>query len=159
MRTANPALNANTFAGPLAAAGRSMTLNGTVQKTGILLLLVFGCAAYTWRIAATEGNAMPWILGGALGGFVVALVTCFKKSWAPVTAPLYAVLEGLFLGAVSAYANLRFPGIVFSAVGATFGTLFALLFAYQSGFIRATENFKLGVFTATGGICFIYVLG
>jgi uncharacterized YccA/Bax inhibitor family protein len=93
---------------------------------------------------------------GAIAGFVVAMVLCFKHNWAPVLAPVYAVLEGLFLGGISAMYAARFGGIVFQAVALTFGTLFALLAAYQAGFIRATEKFKLGIFAATGGIALVY---
>jgi len=89
---------------------------------------------------------------------VLALVTIFKKDWAPVTAPLYALVQGLFLGAVSAIFEARFPGIVLQAVGLTFGTLASLLMAYKSGLIRATENFKLGVVAATGGIVLVYLV-
>jgi uncharacterized YccA/Bax inhibitor family protein len=85
------------------------------------------------------------------------MVTIFKKEWSPVLAPAYALVEGLFLGALSAFFEARFPGIVIQAVMLTFGTLFALLFAYRSGLIKATENFKLGVAAATGGIFLIYV--
>jgi uncharacterized YccA/Bax inhibitor family protein len=99
----------------------------------------------------------PYLIGGLLGGFVVALVTVFKKNWAMVTAPIYALLEGLVLGALSAVFEARFPGIVIQAVGLTFGTLFALLMAYKSGLIKATENFKLGVVAATGGIALVYL--
>jgi len=88
---------------------------------------------------------------------VLALVTTFKKTWSPVTAPLYALVEGFFLGAISAMFNARFEGIVFQAVLLTFCTLFALLFAYRSGLIKATENFKLGVVAATGGIALVYL--
>ena len=92
------------------------------------------------------------------GGLILALVTTFKKEWAPVTAPLYALVEGFFLGAISAMYELRFDGIVFQAVALTFGTLGALLLAYRSGLIKATENFKLGVVAATGGIFLIYLV-
>ena len=94
----------------------------------------------------------------ALGGLVVAIVTVFKKTWSPVTAPLYAVLEGLFVGAISAIFEQRFPGIVMQAVMLTMGTLGALLLAYKSGLIKATENFKLGVVAATGGIFLLYLV-
>jgi len=100
---------------------------------------------------------MPYILGGAIGGLVFAIATIFKKEWAPVTAPMYALTEGFFLGAISAIFEHRFPGIVMQAVMLTFGTLFALLFAYRSGLIKATENFKLGVVAATGGIALVYL--
>lgn len=95
--------------------------------------------------------------GGAIGGLVLALITVFKKTWAPVTAPLYALVEGFFLGAISAVYNAQFGGIVMQAVMLTFGILFALLFAYRSGLIKATENFKLGVVAATGGIALVYL--
>jgi uncharacterized YccA/Bax inhibitor family protein len=101
---------------------------------------------------------MPWVFGGLIGGFIVALVTVFKKQWALLTAPMYALLEGLALGGISAIFEARFPGIVIQAVGLTFGTLFCLLMAYKSGMIKVTENFKLGVVSATGAIALFYVV-
>ena len=101
---------------------------------------------------------MGLMMLGVFGGFIVAMVLCFKQTWAPVLAPVYAVLEGLFLGGISAVFAARFGGIVFQAVAMTFGTLFALLAAYQSGYIRATEKFKLGVIAATGGIAVVYLV-
>jgi uncharacterized YccA/Bax inhibitor family protein len=89
---------------------------------------------------------------------VFALITIFKKTAAPVTAPLYAASEGLFLGAISAIFEMIYPGIVMQAVGLTFGTLFALLLAYKSGLIKPTENFKLGVAAATGGVFMFYMV-
>lgn len=166
MRSGNPALKESTFldlaSGTVVrGADSAMTLNGTVNKTGLLLLLTVITAAFAWnQIQFTpEGpvGAMPYVLGGALGGLVFALVTVFKKEWAPVTAPLYAIVEGFFLGAISAMYNHLYEGIVLQAVLLTFGTLFALLFAYRSGLIRATENFKLGVVAATGGIALVYL--
>lgn len=159
MRTANPALNNTTFDGMRMSVERTMTLNGTVNKTGILLFLLIFAAGYTWNQFKQEANVGPWILGGLIGGLIVAMVTIFKKEWSPVTAPIYAILEGLFLGAISAMYDARFDGIVFQAVTLTFGTLFALLIAYRSGVIRATENFKLGVVAATGGIFLLYLIG
>ena len=167
MRSGNPALKESTFldlgSGAVVRGGdQAMTLNGAVNKTGILLLLAVMTAAFAWsQIEFTpEGatNAMPYVLGGGIGGLVFALVTIFKKEWSPFTAPMYALTEGMFLGAVSAMYNHRFEGIVLQAVILTFGTLFALLFAYRSGLIKATENFKLGVVAATGAVALIYVL-
>lgn len=163
MRTANPALNDSTFAGYRGTSlvrGDTMTIQGTVNKTAFLLVLVILAASWTWRLfftAADPSAVTPWMTGGAIGGLVVALVTVFKKPWAPVTGPLYAVAEGLFLGGLSAVMEAQFPAIVLQAVGLTFGTLLSLLMAYRSGLIRATENFKLGVVAATGGICLVYL--
>ena len=165
MRSGNPALSESTFldlgSGTVVSRdGGAMTLNGTVNKTGLLLLLAVMTGAFAWSqmsITADGVTGMGYVWGGAIGGLILALVTVFKKEWAPITAPMYALVEGLFLGGISAMFEARFPGIVMQAVLLTFGTLFALLFAYRSGLIRATENFKLGVFAATGGIGLIYL--
>ena len=163
MRTANPALNKKTFEniGYASTTEDTMTLQGTVNKTGFLLTFLILAAAWTWNLYFESNNptsVTPWLIGGGLGGFIVAIITTFKKHLSPITAPIYAVLEGLFLGSLSALFESRFPGIVVQAVGLTFGTLFALLMAYRSGFIKATENFKLGVTAATGGICLLYLI-
>ncbi|MHC4759306.1 MAG: Bax inhibitor-1/YccA family protein [Planctomycetota bacterium] len=157
MRTSNPALNANVFT-VAAYEETSMTINGTVNKTGILVILAFASAAWTWHLFSIGANFTPLMLIGVFGGFITAIVTVFKKDWASVTAPIYAILEGLFLGGISAVLNARFPGIVIQAIFLTFGTLACLLMAYRSGLIRATENFKLGVVAATGGICLVYFI-
>lgn len=162
MRTANPALNDQVFrdAGQVAAAD-AMTINGTVNKTGLMLLLLIASASYTWS-QFMEGNveAMSlWMMVGVIGGLVVAMVTVFKRTWAPVTAPLYAVLEGFALGGLSAVLEASYPNIVIQAVALTFGTAGSLLVAYKSGVIKATENFKLGVFAATGGVALVYLVG
>jgi uncharacterized YccA/Bax inhibitor family protein len=166
MRTANPALNSKSFGGFVntrpagATAGPTMTIQGAANKTGLLVLLAVAAAAWPFYTVLRTGDAalvLPWLAGGAIGGFVLALVTVFKRTWSPVTAPLYALCEGLFLGAVSGLFQLRYPGIAFQAVALTFGTLFALLFAYKSRLIKATENFKLGVMAATGGIALLYL--
>lgn len=162
-RTANPALNSKTFTKyeKTAIGDRVMTINGTVNKTGIMLFLLVVTASWTWNKFFETGDTgaiMPWMIGGAIGGLIVAMITVFKQEWSPVTAPVYALLEGLFLGGLSATLESYYPGIVMQAVGLTFGTLFALLLAYRSGLIKVTENFKLGVVAATGGIFVIYFL-
>lgn len=170
MRTGNPTLTASTFTG-LAQTGEAMTIQGTVNKTFLLLILVMLSAAWIWsRFYEGVGGAIepaqfqrnlaaiyPWMIGGSLGGFVIALVTVFKKTWAGVTSPIYALLQGLFLGGISAVFEAQFPGIVIQAVGLTFGTLFCLLVAYTSRLIKVTQNFRLGIAAATGGIALIYL--
>ena len=167
MKTSNPTLGNKTFQnlpgsgyGGLIDAADRMSLSGTVNKTGILLLCAMASAAWVWR-AFMESRDLadvgPWLTLGALGGFVVAMVTVFKKEWAPVTSPLYALLEGLVLGGVSAVFDFRYPGVAFQAVGLTFGTLFVLLLAYSSGMIKVTNKLRLGIVAATGGIMLFYV--
>jgi uncharacterized YccA/Bax inhibitor family protein len=164
MRTSNPTLNAKTFT-DLAPTTDSMSIQGTATKTLILLALALFSASWIWSryFGALEPSLAvpaiaPWMYGGAIGGFVLALITVFKKPWAGVTAPLYALLKGLFLGGISATFEARYPGIVIQAVGLTFGVCFCLLLAYSSRLIRASENFKLGVVAATGGIALLYLV-
>ncbi len=162
METRNPALTACSFgeyAGPV-EYGENMTIQGTVNKTGLLLLLAFASAAWIWRMSVTSGNpaaAAPYVMVGIIGGLILALVTVFKQNWSPITAPLYALLEGLVLGGASAMFETLYHGIVLEAVALTFGVLLCMLAAYKSGLIRATEKFKAGVFAATGGIMLVYV--
>ena len=159
MRTSNPALNEKAFKGQV-AFGEAMTLQGTVNKTGLLLLFVVATAAWTWGLSHSQAPeaAIPWMMGGILGGFIVALVTVFKPSWAPLTAPLYALLEGLALGGISAMFEKSYPGVAMQAIGLTFGTLFVMLLAYKTGIVRATQGFKIGVIAATGGIAVFYLV-
>lgn len=163
METANPALRSGAFTqyGRAALAQGTMSIQGTVNKTLLLLLLVFLTASWTWNIFFKTGNpsaVAPLLVVGAIGGLIVGLVTVFKPSWAAATAPIYALLEGLVIGGVSSFAEAQFPGIVVQAVGLTFGTCLILLLAYKSGLIRATEKFKLGVVAATGGIMLVYLI-
>ena len=163
MRTANPALSPSSFrlSSGEALYGQTMTVQGTITRTFILLLCVMATAAWTWsQFFTTRDPAVvgPYVLGGAVGGFVMALVTVFKKNWSPVTAPIYALLEGLLLGGISAMFELRFPGIAIESVGLTFGTCLCMLVAYRSGMIRVTQKFTLGLVAATGGIALVYVV-
>jgi uncharacterized YccA/Bax inhibitor family protein len=170
MKTSNPALGESTFRGfggggrygygPIDVASR-MTLSGTVNKTGILLICAFATAAWTWyRFMETRdiSQVAPMLTIGLFGGLIMALVTTFKKEWAPVTSPIYALLEGMVLGGLSAIFDMRYPGIAIQAVALTFGTLLALLLAYSSRLIRVTQKFALGVVAATGGIVLFYFL-
>jgi len=160
MRTGNPMLKDEVFSRGFAGA-EAMSLQGAVNKTITLLALVVIGASWTWLLAVNQGAAAasPWMMGGLIGGFILAMATVFKPTWAPLTAPAYGVLEGLALGGISAFFEMKYPGIVVQAVMLTFGTLFCLLMAYKSGLIRATENFKLGIVAATGGIAVVYLVG
>ncbi|MDP6168949.1 MAG: Bax inhibitor-1/YccA family protein [Candidatus Marinimicrobia bacterium] len=155
LRSGNPALQSSTFRDHLSSASEgAMTLSGTVNKTAISLILVTLSAGYSWTNPAMHGLVIP----AAIVGFILALVTVFKPTMGHITVPAYAVVQGVFLGVISMVFNAQYPGIVVQAVFLTFGTLGALLLAYMSGLIKATENFKLGVVAATGGIALLYVI-
>jgi uncharacterized YccA/Bax inhibitor family protein len=166
-KTSNPALGTKTFqdaavryGGAIDAANR-MTLNGTVNRTGILLICAFATAAYTWRAfmrTHDPADVSGLLMIGVFGGFITAMITIFKQSWAPITAPIYALMEGLFLGGISAFLELRYPGIAVQAVGLTFGTLLTMLVLYSSGLIRVTNKLRIGIIAATGGIALFYFM-
>lgn len=161
MRTSNPALKENTFTGARAGVGEpAMTLQGTATKSLILILLTVFSASFTWNAVASGnvGIVGPATLIGGIGGLIVAMITIFKPKASPYTAPIYAALEGLLLGGISALYNQRFAGLPLQAVMLTFGVFMALLIVYRTGLIRATENFRLGVVAATGGIAVMYLL-
>jgi uncharacterized YccA/Bax inhibitor family protein len=168
MKTSNPALGQDTFRnlssaqyGGLIDESTRMTLSGTVNKTGLLLVCAIATAAWTWHLfleAHDMASVAPLMMLGLIGGFICAMVTVFKKEWSAVTAPIYALLEGLVLGGFSAFMELRYPGIAIEAVSLTFGTLFVLLLAYRSGLIPVTQKFRMGVVAATGGIMVFYLL-
>lgn len=160
LRSGNPALTADTFRGVRSVtADDVMTIEGTVNKTALSLVILLAAATWTWNLPLGDPRVGVWMMAGVIGGFATALVTVFRKTWAPYTTPAYAALEGLALGGISAVFESRYPGIASQAVFLTFGTLGALLLAYRSGWIRPTENFKLGITAATGGIAIVYLVG
>ena len=158
LRSGNPALNTKTFSGFDMTTGASMTIMGTVHKTALGLLLLMSTALFTWNMPAGDPRATGLMIVGMIGGLIVAIITIFKHHLAKYTVPAYALLEGLALGGISKFFEVMYPGIVNQAVMLTFGTLGALLLAYRSGLIKATENFKLGIVAATGGIFFVYLI-
>ena len=157
MRTANPALQSDTFRKSMSASTAStgvMTINGVVNKTGLALLILIISASVTWSNPELAGLAVI----GLISGIVAAIATIFKPTIANITVPIYAISQGLVLGALSRVFEMQYPGIAVQAIFLTFGIFLALLFAYKTQIIKATENFKLGVFAATGGIFFFYYL-
>src|SRR6266704_1512743 len=164
MKLNNPALSTKVleqFGRPgQVSAGEAMTVEGTINKSAFLLLLVVVPATWVWGqvMRGSVDTAMPWMLGGVFGGFVTALVTIFKKEWAPVTAPIYAALEGLAIGGLSAVLEAQYHGIVLQAVGLTFGVMLCMLVAYRTGLIKVTDRFRTVVVAATGAIALMYLV-
>jgi len=153
LRSGNPALNKNTFKGLHADNSQIMTIDGTVNKTSLALIILLFSSYYTYSTSNTS-----FIFMGMIAGVILAIVTIIKKEWASITVPLYAICEGLALGGISAIYDNMYTGIVQQAIFLTFGIFIALLFAYKTKVIKATENFKLGVFAATGGIAIVYFI-
>jgi uncharacterized YccA/Bax inhibitor family protein len=160
MNRTNPALKESVFRGVAADIGAArMTISGTIYKSILLVALTVFSAGWVWVATKTNPAIVgPATLVGALGGFIVALIAIFKPATAPFTAPLYAVLEGLALGAISAIYDIQYHGLPLMAVGLTCMVLLAMLISYQTGLIRATDTFRRVVISATLGIALFYVL-
>ena len=155
-RSGNPALASNSFDSTLdASSSQVMTLDGAVNKTILCLGLLITSGIYSFK-NYEYWMGLLWPL--VILGFIVALITIFKKTWSPVTAPVYAVVEGLALGTISMGFEKMFSGIAFQAIYLTCGIFLTLLFLYKFKIIQASENFKLGLVAATGGIFLVYLI-
>jgi uncharacterized YccA/Bax inhibitor family protein len=132
----------------------SMTVSGAVNKSIILGLIMLVTAVFSY----TTPNPL-FIWGGAILGLIVVIAASFKPQWSPTLAPVYAGLEGLFVGGISAvYANAFYPGIIFQAVTLTMAVFFIMLFTYKTGLIKVTQKFRSGVIMATGAVLLVYIL-
>ena len=165
MNSSNPTLSPKVFEAEVVTNAPAMTLQGTINKSVTLLALLLVAAFFTWNKAhaavgaMNAGALMPWVYGGLIAGLVLCVVTCFKREWSPVTAPLYALAEGLVLGGISAVYEMQFHGIVMQALLLTTGTLLGMLGLYTMRIIRPTEKFMMGVCAATAGIALTYLIG
>ncbi len=165
--SSNPTLSKKMFDRSRTEIGEmngTMTVRGTMNKFGFLLIMLIGAAAYTWQLY-TQNNpslmsTLMWV--GIIGGLVVALAMSFKPTWATYLAPLYAILQGFFIGAISVVLNEafieKFPGLVITAVGLTMGVAFAMFLLYNFRIIKPTQKFKSIIFSATLGIGVFYLI-
>jgi uncharacterized YccA/Bax inhibitor family protein len=162
-RSGNPGLNEKTFASqprPTALDER-MTLQGSINKSFLLLVVLLAGALWPWSQYLSSGDVSvvsSSVLVGALGGLVLGVIISFKATMAPYLALPYAALEGLAIGGISALLERKYPGIAIQATGLTFGVLAVLLVAYRTRLIRATERFRAIVIGATGAIALLYLL-
>jgi len=166
-KSGNPTLTEKIFDKSLHSNAQSfgvMSIRGTIQKFGFLLIMVMASAMYVWNVYA-EGNtssATTYMLVGAIGGFVVALVMMFKPQWAGYIAPAYGILEGLFIGGISAFFNAMFqktyPNIVLHAVGLTLGVALSMFLLYNFRIISVTNRLRSIIMSATMGIGLFYLI-
>lgn len=161
--SSNPTLSEKSFNKSMAIPGAdTMTVKGTLNRFGFLFVMVMASAFYVWNEASVGNNIGGYVMGGAIGGLILALIIVFKQNWAQYIAPAYALLEGLVIGGISAMYNNAFakvaPGIVMQAVALTFGTAIAMFILYRGGFIRATDRFKSIMMAAMGGIMIFYLI-
>ena len=165
-KSGNPTLGEKKFRSTVLAdvvtPENAMTIRGTLQKFGFLFIMVLGSSFYSWKQFAEGGNVTTLIWTGAIGGLAIALTLAFKPMWSPWLAPLYALLQGLFIGAISSMYNTAFagsaPNIIINAVGLTFGVAAAMYLLFSFRIIKATEKFKSVIIAATVGIGLFYLL-
>jgi uncharacterized YccA/Bax inhibitor family protein len=160
LRSSNPAFSQAVFAGvtPVHNPGLAMTVRGTVGKTALLAALFSTAAIWTWGEITKGSIAVEFVIGAAIGGFVIALLTGFVPRLAPWTSPVYAVFQGLCLGALSRVVDIRFPGIAIQAILLSSGTLFCMLGLYATRTVRVTDKLRTGIFAGTSAICLIYLV-
>ena len=159
MQTSNPAFSGTIF-GEWERAdrrGNAMTVAGTAGKALALLTILVACAAVTWTQMDQRTLSAGVLIGSAIGGFALAMVTIFKKTWSPVTAPLYSACQGVFLGAFSHMMNQRYPGIAVQAIGLTFATAFVMMFVYATGLVKVTGKLYAAITAATGALFLFYM--
>ncbi|MFJ1429776.1 Bax inhibitor-1/YccA family protein [Capnocytophaga canimorsus] len=161
-KSGNPVLKEETFRKSALINEGVMTFKGALNKTALLLLLTIAAAYFTWTRSLdvlTAETMKLYVIGGAIGGFIVSLIIIFRSKTAPYLAPAYAILEGFFLGGISAMFEMQYPGIAFQAIAATFSVFLALLLVYRTGIIKVTQKFRMIVVGATAGIALFYLLG
>jgi uncharacterized YccA/Bax inhibitor family protein len=160
LRTSNPALREDVFTATRLDEGRgTMTVNGTVNKTALLLILALFTATASWLLGTSGGPGIGgWAIGASLGGLAVAIATIVRPRWSPATAPIYALLEGVVLGLVSMWFEASYPGIAIQAVALTFGVFGVMLVLYRTGAVKVTQRFRAGVLAATLGIAVVYLV-
>lgn len=166
-KSSNPVFKERVFNREYNSASEVMTVNGTVNKTALMLLLVVASAVFTWNKFFNAVNVnpeaglsavLPWLAIGGIGGFITVLITVFRPQHSSISAPIYAIFEGLFLGGISAIFETMYTGIVMRAVALTLAVFAAMLFLYRSGIIKVTKKFMMGVFAATAGIALVYLV-
>jgi uncharacterized YccA/Bax inhibitor family protein len=159
MRSSNPALREDVFSATRPDGGGTMTVQGTVNKTALLLVLALATASASWVLGTAGGPGVAgWAIGAGLAGLAVAIATIVRPRWSPVTAPIYALVEGVVLGLVSMWFEARYEGIAIQAVALTFGVLGAMLVLYKTRVIKVTERFRAGVLAATLAIAVVYLV-
>ena len=164
-KSGNPTLQEKTYQGTIfqgISTDQEMTVNGTMNKFGFLLLMMMGSTLFSWSQYYKGSDPMPLMLLGVFGGLALALVMMFKKDWSPYIAPAYAILEGLFVGSISAYFDDAFkktyPGLIMQAVALTLVVTMVMYLIYRYRIIRITEKFRSVIIIATISVGVFYLI-
>lgn len=160
-KSSNPALQEKSYQGTILegiSTGEEMTLKGTMNKFGVLIMLMCGSTFFSWTQFYKGADPMPMLLTGVFGGLALAIVMAFKKQWSNFLAPVYAILEGLFVGTISAMYNYRFPGLPIQAVALTLLVTLIMFLIYRYKIIKVTSQFRTVIIVATSAIAIFYLI-
>jgi uncharacterized YccA/Bax inhibitor family protein len=160
-KSSNPALQEKSFEGTILegiSTGEEMSLKGTLNKFGILIMLMMASTLVAWSQFSKGSDPMPLMIIGTFGGLVLGIIMAFKKPWSSFLAPIYAILEGLFVGSVSAIFELKYPGLPMQAVALTLIVTLVMFLLYRYKIIRVTEKFRTVILVATAAIGIFYLI-
>lgn len=161
LKSSNPALQEKSFQGTIfegLSASEEMTIKGTMNKFGILIALMLSSTLFSWSYFYQGNDPMPLMITGVFGGLALALIMVFKKPWAKYLAPGYALMEGLFVGAVSAIYDYKFPGLPMQAVALTMLVTLIMFLIYRYRIIKVTNKLRTVIVVATGAIAILYLV-
>lgn len=160
-KSSNPTLQEKSYEGTIfqgMAGENTMSVKGTLNKFGFLVLMMIGSTVFSWSQYEKGSDPMPLMLTGVFGGLALALVMVFKKSWSPYIAPAYGILEGLFVGSISAMYNDRYPGLPTQAVALTLLVTLVMYLIYRYRIIKVTGKFRMVIVIATAAIALFYLI-
>ncbi len=160
-KSSNPALQEKSYEGTIfqgISTGQEMTINGTLNKLGFLLLMMAGSTIFSWNQFNKGADPMPMLLIGVFGGLALALVMAFKKQWSPYIAPAYAIMEGLFVGTISAMYDYAYPGLPMQAVALTLLVTLVMFLIYRYRIIKVTGRFRMIITIATAALAIFYLV-
>lgn len=160
-RSSNPTLQEKTYQGTILegiSTGEEMTVNGTMNKFGVLMALMVASTLFAWTQFDKGSDPMPFMLTGVFGGLGLALVMMFKKQWSQYLAPGYAILEGLFVGSVSAMYNYAYPGLPTQAVALTLLVTLIMFLIYRFRIIKVTAKLRMVIVVATAAVAIFYMV-
>ncbi len=164
-KSGNPALQEKAFEGTIfhgISTGEEMTIKGTMNKFGVLFMLMIASTFFAWNQFQKGGNPMPFMIAGVVGILVLGILMAFKKEWSPVLAPAYAIIQGLFVGSASAVYDYSFkttyPGLVAQAVGLTLVVAIVMFILYKTRIIKVTQKFRSVIVIATASVMIFYLI-
>ncbi len=160
-KSSNPVLQEKSYSGTILegiSTGEEMTMKGTMNKFGVMIVLMLGSTLLAWSQFYKGSDPLPLMYIGVFGGLALAVVMAFKMKWAPVLAPAYAILEGLFVGSVSAIYNYKFPGLPIQAVALTLLVTLIMFLIYRYKIIKVTSKFRTVIIVATSAVAIFYLI-